>query len=109
MKRRKEAERGMEAKTTGQIAAVHLIVHGYVQGVGFRYFTQRQALQLGLTGWVRNRRDGTVEVWAEGPRHALDALIRAVRRGPSMSRVRAVNVTWQSPTGEHQTFRIRYV
>ena len=63
---------------------VRLQVHlkGRVQGVGFRYFVQRTASRLNITGWVRNRWDGTVEVLAEGPRHVLDQFLGARRPGP---------------------------
>jgi len=68
-------------------------VRGDVQGVGFRAFVARQAGNLGLDGWVRNRRDGTVEVLAKGDDEALEQLRAAVTRGPRMSRVDGVHVT----------------
>jgi len=71
---------------------VHLIVRGRVQGVGFRAFVEETAFDLGLKGWVRNRRDGTVEAVAAGASTAVDALIEAVRRGPRMARVDAVDI-----------------
>ncbi len=87
--------------------ALHAIVRGIVQGVGFRYFVQRQARSLGLRGWVRNRPDGTVEVWVEGPRPHLQALLKALRAGPPHARVDEVTVTWRAPRGEGP-FRIRF-
>ena len=66
---------------------IRLTVTGRVQGVGYRAFMVREATALGLVGWARNRRDGSVEAVAAGPRTALDALIDAMRRGPSLSRV----------------------
>ena len=71
---------------------VHLIVRGRVQGVGFRAFVEETAFDLGLKGWVRNRRDGTVEAVAAWASTAVDALIEAVRRGPRMARVDAVDI-----------------
>ena len=71
---------------------VHLIVRGRVPGVGFRAFVEETAFDLGLKGWVRNRRDGTVEAVAAGASTAVDALIEAVRRGPRMARVDAVDI-----------------
>ena len=62
-------------------------VEGQVQGVGFRVFTAKTAHQLGLTGWVCNRHDGSVELMAEGPAEALQALIHALHRGPNGARV----------------------
>ncbi len=90
------------------LAAVHLIVEGEVQGVGFRAFTRSIAFQLGLVGWVRNEIDGTVEIWAEGPRPSLQRLIEAVRRGPSGGFVTDLQIRWGTPQGNHPTFRIRY-
>ncbi len=78
---------------------LHAVVHGDVQGVGFRYFVQRKAQQLGLRGWVRNNDDGTVEVVAEGERGALEQLKRALDEGPRMARVDKVDAQWSSATG----------
>jgi len=75
------------------------VVHGYVQGVGFRYFLLRKANQLGLTGWVRNNDDGTVEVVAEGPRQDLEQLQRAAEEGPRLARVSRVDAEWSTGTG----------
>ncbi|HEY3085736.1 MAG TPA: acylphosphatase [Candidatus Dormibacteraeota bacterium] len=78
---------------------LHAVVRGDVQGVGFRYFVQRKAQQLGLRGWVRNNDDGTVEVVAEGERGDLDQLKRALDEGPRMARVDSVDARWSSATG----------
>ncbi len=67
--------------------AVHVIVHGRVQGVGFRNWTQRVARQLGLAGWVRNRNDGTVEAVFAGKASAVAAAITRCRRGPRSAKV----------------------
>ena len=72
------------------IAARRYVVRGRVQGVGFRYFVQREAVRLELTGWVRNLDDGRVEVHAQGPAAALDELAAALHRGPRFSDVRGV-------------------
>ncbi len=69
---------------------IHLVVHGRVQGVGFRHFVTREARALGLAGTVRNRPDGSVEVEAEGGPGALAEFAAAVRRGPLGSRVEQV-------------------
>ena len=87
---------------------MHAVVHGDVQGVGFRYFAQRKGRELGLTGWVRNNDDGTVEVVAEGPRASLDALERAVRQGPRMARVDRVDAAWSQATGGLGTFDLAW-
>ncbi|MBN2628446.1 MAG: acylphosphatase [Spirochaetales bacterium] len=90
------------------MAALHLIVTGRVQGVGFRWFVQRQAAALNLTGWVKNRGDGTVEIWAEGSPEARKALEEAVRRGPSGSRVTKVNAREATATGRYFQFDITF-
>ena len=71
--------------------ARHLIITGRVQGVGFRYSLQREALRLGLTGWVRNREDGTVEAMINGTTEAMTALIAWAHRGPPAARVDKVH------------------
>jgi acylphosphatase len=78
-----------------------------VQGVGFRYFTAAQARRLGVGGSVRNLPDGGVEIVAEGDRSALEALIAAVRRGPSGAVVRDVRVDWEDVSAPRQEFVIR--
>jgi acylphosphatase len=78
---------------------LHAVVRGNVQGVGFRYFVQRKAQQLGLRGWVRNNDDGTVELVAEGPRSELERLKMAAEEGPRMARVQRVEVQWSPATG----------
>ena len=67
--------------------AVRLVISGRVQGVGFRAFVERQARKRGLRGWVRNRRDGTVEALFIGDDRALSEIEAACRRGPSMAMV----------------------
>ena len=85
---------------------VHVVVQGRVQGVGFRAFVARRARDLKLTGWVRNRFDGAVEVLAEGTRSALEALVEAVRRGPPAARVATVEEQWSEGTPEHRDFAV---
>lgn len=71
-------------------AATRLVIEGHVQGVGFRWWTVHAARRLGLAGWVRNRRDGSVEVLAIGEAEALDTLARLCAEGPTAAQVRAV-------------------
>lgn len=87
---------------------VHAIVHGRVQGVNFRYYTQIEAVSLGLTGWVRNMDDGTVETIAEGDSDSLERFVEYLHKGPSSAWVTKVDVTWEETTDEFQSFRIRY-
>jgi len=82
-----------------------LAVRGRVQGVGFRYATVRAALELGVTGWVRNRRDGSVEAVVQGPTEAVEALIAWARRGPEAAFVESLEVS--EAEGEFATFETR--
>jgi len=91
-----------------EIARLEAVVHGYVQGVSFRYYTCRQADKLGLAGWVANRRDGTVKVVAEGPREALSHLAAWLRRGAPSARVDQVDLNWAEASGQFDRFDIRY-
>jgi acylphosphatase len=70
----------------------HVVVRGRVQGVGYRVFVEDTALRLGLEGWVRNRRDGSVEAVFAGPEAAIAAAIEASRAGPRGAQVDAVDV-----------------
>jgi acylphosphatase len=85
---------------------LHLVIRGRVQGVGFRHFVSRQAGALGLSGWVRNRPDGAVEVEAEGPRAELERLVVALARGPTGARVTAVEQEWSERVPGHRGFKI---
>ena len=87
---------------------LHATVHGDVQGVGFRYFVQRTAARLGLTGWVRNNDDGTVELVAEGARDKLDELRGALERGPLMAHVDRVDSEWSNATGALRGFDLSW-
>lgn len=93
---------------TEEMVRLNAIVHGLVQGVNFRYYTQRQARRLGLRGYVRNRGDGTVEVVAEGPRHAVEEFYAWLHSGPPMAEVRRVEATWGPPAESGVTFEVRF-
>jgi acylphosphatase len=86
----------------------HLRITGRVQGVWYRGSMQAEAERLGVAGWVRNARDGTVEAETEGEREAVEALIAWSRHGPRGARVTNVDVQWIAPTGERAEFAIRY-
>ncbi|HQY60180.1 MAG: acylphosphatase [Myxococcales bacterium] len=85
---------------------VVLVVRGRVQGVFFRAATQREARRLGVTGWVKNRNDGTVEVLAEGEEDSIKEFTSWANHGPSAARVDAVDVRWRGYTGEFPEFSI---
>jgi acylphosphatase len=83
------------------------IVRGRVQGVGFRWFVEREAKQLGLAGWVRNNEDSTVECLASGPDDRLETLRARLKQGPRASRVDRVEVLDASESEVPETFEIR--
>ena len=93
----------MPKKSTERL---HATVFGRVQGVSFRFYTRDTATELGLTGWVANRFDGSVEVVAEGQRPALDQLLEFLRQGPPMARVDQVLHEFRPATGEFKRFAI---
>ena len=75
---------------------LRVVIDGRVQGVGFRFSTQREAMALGLGGWVRNLGDGRVEAEFEGARPALDAMLAWCRSGPAFAMVSTVETEWES-------------
>jgi acylphosphatase len=77
-----------------------VVVHGAVQGVFFRAEARDRARSLGLAGWVRNARDGTVEAAFEGGDERVESMVDWCRRGPAGARVEEVEVTWVEPEGE---------
>jgi acylphosphatase len=96
----------MQADRPG--ARAHLIIRGRVQGVWFRGTTCQEARRLGLGGWVRNRRDGSVEAVFEGPRSEVQKIVVWCHRGPRMAQVDSVDLKWEEPTGELAGFSVRH-
>jgi len=88
------------------IQARRYIVRGRVQGVGFRWFVEREAHILGIAGWVRNNHDGSVEVLAQGTRDQLSGLHSRLREGPRAARVDSVEVSDDSLVSGLSSFRI---
>jgi len=86
---------------------LHALVIGRVQGVGFRYYVMGAAGDLGLRGWVRNRRDGSVEIVAEGKKEKLSELLRVLQRGSRSSTVTEVKEQWLENSGEFHGFSVR--
>lgn len=87
---------------------VHMIIEGRVQGVWFRESARRQALSLGVNGWVRNRSDGTVEAVAEGPDAPVQAFVSWCHSGPPAARVDEVRKTPEAYQGEFDTFDVTF-
>ncbi|MBD3228961.1 MAG: acylphosphatase [Candidatus Lokiarchaeota archaeon] len=83
-------------------------VSGRVQGVFFRWETRKLSKELGLTGFVKNLRDGRVEVVAEGEKKKLEKLLRFLHKGPKHARVSDVDVSWNSYKDEYSSFKIAY-
>ncbi|MGQ9759427.1 MAG: acylphosphatase [Candidatus Methanomethylicaceae archaeon] len=86
---------------------VRITVFGFVQGVGFRYFTLRIAKRLGIVGYVKNLNDGTVEVVAEGDIQILLKLIEEIRIGPPGASVENLKIKWEIPKGDFKEFIIQ--
>jgi acylphosphatase len=86
--------------------ARRFVVRGRVQGVGFRWFVEREAHMLGIAGWVRNNHDGSVEVLAQGSRDQLSGLHSRLREGPRAARVDNVEVSEARPVASLSSFRI---
>lgn len=86
---------------------LHALVYGRVQGVGYRYFAKQQALNNGLKGWARNRKDRTVEILAEGNRQELEIFLSKLHEGPPASEVTKITTSWLPANGEFSHFKIR--
>ena len=87
---------------------VHAVISGRVQGVFFRMETKRAAQRFGVFGWVRNRRDGTVEALFEGDKHQVDAMLDWCNEGPPHAHVIEVKVDREEYAGEFDSFEITY-
>jgi len=87
---------------------IEVYVEGTVQGVGFRYFTQRIAKEIGVRGFVKNLPDGRVYIVAEGEKEQLDKFLSYVKKGPSMSVVRKVEINKVRKSEEFENFSIRF-
>lgn len=97
----------MKEESLIEKCCLHATVEGHVQGVGFRLYVQRAAVSLELTGWVRNRWNGDVEVWAEGARTELDKLLSNLYNGPRSAFVSNVKYEWKPATEEFINFQVR--
>jgi acylphosphatase len=95
------------SSTESTIQAKRYLVRGRVQGVGFRWFVEREAHQLHVAGWVRNNPDGAVEILAQGTRLELAGLHSRLREGPRAARVDQVEVSDVEPTPGLSSFQVR--
>jgi acylphosphatase len=90
------------------LASVHAVVYGYVQGVFFRSFVSQRAGELGLSGYVCNLPQGAVEVVAEGEKGQLEKLIGYLHTGPPAAKVERVAINWSGYSGKYADFSVRY-
>jgi len=91
-----------------QPVRLEAIVRGLVQGVGLRYHVLQRASALGLTGYVRNLWDGSVEVVAEGDKAKLDQFLAYLEVGPRSAWVQEVTTNWLAASGEFHSFEVRF-
>ena len=87
---------------------VHLVVSGRVQGVGFRYFCDRTAVDLGITGWVRNESDGTVELEIQGDETQVVSFLTKIKKGPTLAYVSSVRRNDVTICPDETSFAIEY-
>jgi acylphosphatase len=88
---------------------IEATVSGFVQGVSFRYYTQREARRLEIKGWVANQSDGSVFVVAQGEEPQLQQFITYLHHGPPFARVENVLINWMSPSDTFNGFDIRQI
>ncbi len=86
----------------------HVIIRGRVQGVFFRMETQRAAARYGVSGWVRNKRDGSVEALFEGKKTDMEVVLQWCHEGPALASVESVEVDWEDYRGESAGFQVTY-
>ena len=90
------------------LVRVRVLLGGRVQGVAYRYFAERYASRLDVSGWVRNLPDGRVEVLAEGPEARIQTFLARLKEGPRLARVDSFEVRREPATGEFRGFRIGF-
>lgn len=86
----------------------HLVIHGKVQGVGYRFFAQQQASYHRIKGWVKNNDDGTVEVDAEGTNGDINAFLNALKKGSGFSRVTTIDIHEIQEPSPYKSFKINH-
>ncbi len=86
----------------------HVVIKGWVQGVAFRYKTKGAACEHQVTGWVRNKADGSVEAVFEGEKSQVESLLKWCEKGPPMAVVKGVDVSWETYAEEFAGFDIRF-
>ena len=97
----------MASDDSAQQSRAHISIRGRVQGVYYRASMVQEAQKAGLTGWVRNCADGSVEAVAEGSRVAIESLLAWCRQGPPGARVASVDVSWEAAAGSFSGFTVK--
>ena len=95
-------------KAAAAEARAHLFYSGRVQGVGFRYTAERLALDLSLTGWVKNLPDNRVELVCEGPKQKIELLMERIQESSLGPHIQKVACEWETPTNEFDDFRVEF-
>lgn len=93
---------------SGPLERAHVYYTGRVQGVGFRHVTERLALELGLVGWIKNLRDGRVEMVCEGPRTRVELLIVRIRESALGPHIRKSDLRWETAAGGLDDFTVEF-
>lgn len=84
----------------------HVFISGFVQGVGYRHFIKKQAMVLGLKGWVKNLPDGRVEALFVGSKNKIEEMVKICKRGPFLSEIENVEVEWDSSSEDFDNFDV---
>ena len=103
-----EADSREGRRPSGRMGAIEVLVGGDVQGVGYRNFAQRRALERRLTGYAVNLPDGRVKIRAEGDLEAIEQFVRELGKGPPLARVERIDVSAVPFTGRYGDFGIRF-
>src|SRR5688572_13769093 len=98
----------MKKKTSLPSHRARVLYTGRVQGVGFRYTAERQALAAGLTGWVKNLPDGRVELVCEGSKDTIDKFLDGIKASHLGPHIKKVDVRWENPNGEFSDFTVEF-
>lgn len=86
----------------------HVMIRGFVQGIGYRKWTKKEAQKVALTGWVRNLPDGSVEALLQGDKDILELFIEKLKQGPFMADVKSVDTVWEEQKEVFEDFTIRH-
>lgn len=85
----------------------HVLISGFVQGVGFRQFVKREAIKLGLTGWVGNTKDNKVEAVFQGSEDKIREVIKLCKKGPFLAEVEDIKIEWEETKQEYESFKVQ--